>query len=132
MRLLLLCLLLSACVTTNVVPYRTLPPKASVEEVEVITERKPSREFEEVGLIEVDGAYGWTYAELVQKARQEGAKLGADAIIVSRDPIEGPTRATGRTIGNVSQVSAKRTDIPRLWVLAIIWKGQPAAATSTP
>lgn len=115
-------LALSGCATTNVVRYRNLEPKESVEAVEVYTERKPERGFEEVGLIEVDGAYGWTYAELIEKARKEGAKIGADAIIVSRDPFEGPTRATATTVGNTTRASARRTDIPRLWVVAIVWK----------
>lgn len=113
---------LSGCVTANVTRYRTLEPKASVEEVEVFTERQPERDFEEVGLIEVDGNFDSTYAELIEKAREEGAKLGADAIIVSRDPVEGPARVRGTTVGKTTLASARKTDIPRLWVVAVVWK----------
>lgn len=117
----LIALALGGCVSANVTRYRTLEPKASAEEVAVYTARLPDREFEEVGLIEVEGAKVSSYPELVKRAQKEGAKIGADAIIVSRRPISGAAAVVSE-VGDATMASVREEEIPRLWVVAIIWK----------
>jgi hypothetical protein len=111
---------LSGCVRASTTSYRALAPKPTPEAVEIFSERLPGREFEEVGLIEVTGPGAASYGKLVKRAQQEGAKLGADAIIVSRRPIRGASAVA--LDGPLPMVAASEDEVPRLWVVAIIWK----------
>lgn len=114
-------LALSGCVRASATSYRTLPPKASAEAVEVYSERLPERAFDEVGLIEVVGAEAASYVKLLKRAQQEGAKLGADAIIVSRRPIKSAA-AVVNEVNGMTFASVQQGEAPRLWVVAIVWK----------
>lgn len=110
---------LSGCVRANVTPYRTLPPRP-VQAVEVFSERVPEREFDEIGLIEVHGAQDSNYGKLVKRAQQEAAKIGADAIIVSRRPIKGADALVFS--GPLKGASVRESEEPRIWVVAVAWK----------
>ena len=125
---------LVACVTTRATPYSTLPVKASAEEVEVFTDTPPSRDYEEIGLIEVEqpGLVS-NYGDLVLRARREAAKMGADAIIVTRNPRKSKElMATGSREKNGSKsVTVIEKEVPRIMVKAIVWKHSPANHDST-
>jgi hypothetical protein len=120
---------LGACATprASTTAYRTLPAKASPAEVQVFTDGRPSRAFEEVGLIEVSKFGKVDYGQLIARAREEAAKIGADAILVTREKdvvstntsggVSGPNRRGGRTV-NSSTTTLER---PRVTVTAIAW-----------
>lgn len=115
---LLAILILPACIRANVTPYQTLAP-TTADQVQVFSERVPNREFDEIGLIEVEGGQVVSYGKLIQRAQQEAAKIGADAIIVSRRPIKS---ASGLVIdGPLPGVAVQETETPRIWVVPIIW-----------
>jgi hypothetical protein len=110
--------------------YRTLPPKASVAEVQVFTDGRPSRAFEELGLIEVSKFGRADYGRLIARAREEAAKMGADAILVTREKdvvstnttggVSAPDKRGGRTV-NSSTTTLER---PRVTVTAIAWSAR--------
>ena len=112
--------LLGACAPrVSVTRYRTLPAVQPTS-VAVFTERTPDRKFDELGLIEVTGAQAHSYSKLIATAREEAAKLGADAMIVSRRPIKGASAlALG---GPLPGAAVEETETPRLWVVAITWR----------
>ena len=125
-----LTLALGACApSTHATAFKHVPPKASAEEVEVFTEAKPGRPYEEIGAIEVSASElsNSRYGDLIQRARQRAAEMGADAIIVTRDP---QTRTTGAAYvpaqrgnrGAVVTRSAHTVETPRIQVAAIAWK----------
>ena len=107
--------------------YRTLPPKASVADVQVFTDGRPSRAFQELGLIEVSKFGRADYGRLIERAREEAAKIGADAILVTREKdvvstnttggVSAPDKRGGRTV-NSSTTTLER---PRVTVTAIVW-----------
>jgi hypothetical protein len=121
-----------ACATpaTSATSYRALPPKNSVEDVEVYTDVRPDRPHEELGVIDVKQglfALKGDYGKLILEARQRAAQMGADAIIVTRRPLEHTT-----TSGNVSKKknrkgetyteSTSTSETARISVVAIAWK----------
>lgn len=126
----ILALLLQGCVTAKVTRYRELEPKANAEAIEVFTERQPDRAYDEIGVIEVTATNGSSFSDMIAKARAEAAKLGADAIIVKREDEERIT-GTAATIGYTTIASARTRKTPRLWVIAIAWKGT-TSSVSTP
>lgn len=118
--LLITTFVISCAPRADVTAYRQLSP-VSPSSVEVFTDRRPGRDFEEIGLIEVNQGNGWQgYGDLVAKAQEEAALLGANAILVSRRPIEG---AVGFAIpGDIPTVAAQEDDAPRIWVVPIVWR----------
>jgi len=116
---------------TSATTYKTLPPKSSADEVEVFTDVRPDRPHEELGVIDVKSmglSLKSDYGKLILEARQRAAQMGADAIIVSRHPVE-----TTTTTGNVTSrkknkgggsyvESTSRNETARISVVAISWK----------
>jgi len=116
---------------TSATTYKTLPPKSSADEVEVFTDVRPDRPHEELGVIDVKSmglSLKSDYGKLILEARQRAAQMGADAIIVSRHPVE-----TATTIGNVTPrkknkgggsyvESTSTNETARISVVAISWK----------
>ena len=110
--------------------YKTLPPKASEDAVEVFTDVRPTRPHEELGVIDVKSmglSLTEDYGKLILAARQRAAQMGADAIIVTRRPVE-----TTTTVGNVNHRKGKKgsgytestttSEKARIAVVAIAWK----------
>lgn len=125
---------LAACVTTRATPYSAQPVKASAEDVEVFTDTPPSRDYEEVGLIEVEQpGLASNYGDLVLRARREAAKMGADAIIVTRNPKKSKElMETGSREKNGGRsLTVIEKEVPRIMVKAIVWKGPPTNHDST-
>ena len=125
-----LTLALGACApSTHATAFRQVAPKASAEQVEVFSDAKPGRPYEEIGTIEVSASElsHTRYGDLIQRARQRAAEMGADAIIVTRDPA---THTTGvayvppqkRNRGRVVTGSARTIETPRIQVAAVAWK----------
>jgi len=107
--------------------YRTLPPKASPADVQVFADGRPSRAFEEIGLIEVSKFGKVDYGVLIARAREEAAGIGADAILVTREKdvvstntsggVSGPDKRGRRTVNS----STTTLDRQRVTVTAIAW-----------
>jgi hypothetical protein len=125
-----LVLVTSACApSTHATAFRQATPKSSPAEVEVFTDARPDRPYEEVGAIEVAASElsNSRYGDLIQRARSRAAEMGADAIIVSRDP---QTRTTGlayvpparKKMGQLVSGTSRTIDTPRIQVVAIAWK----------
>ncbi len=127
-----LALAAGACApSTHATAFRQAPPKLSVGEVEVFTNVKPDRPYEEIGAIEVAGTElsNGGYGGLIERARARAAEMGADAIIVTRDP---QTRTTGlayvpaqdkkKKTGQIVTASSRTIETPRIQVAAIVWK----------
>lgn len=121
---------LAACApSTHATAYREVAPKTSAEQVEIFTDGKPDRPYEEIGAIEVSASElsNSRYGDLIQRARQRAAEMGADGIIVTRDPA---TRTTGvayvppnrRDHGQLVTGSSRTVETPRIQVTAIAWK----------
>jgi hypothetical protein len=124
----------SSCApTTHSTAYRQVAPKHAVEEVEVFTDAKPDRPYQEVGTIEVaaNELSNSRYGDLVQRARQRAADMGADAIIVTRDP---QSRTMGLAYvppqkkhqGQLVSGTSRTIETPRIQVAAIAWKQDEA------
>lgn len=106
-----------ATIRTDVTPYRTADSAVAVDSVEVISQEVRA-DHEELGLIEVRAVTTTvTYGELILRARQEAAALGADAVVISRDPIHG---AVATPV--YGSVIASQTERARVWAVAIRWK----------
>jgi hypothetical protein len=96
-------------------------------DVQVFTDGRPSRAFEEIGLIEVSKFGKVDYGRLIARAREEAAKIGADAILVTREKEVVSTNTTGgvsapdkrgrRTVNS----STTTLDRQRVTVTAIAW-----------
>jgi hypothetical protein len=125
-----LVLALIACApSTHSTAFRQVAPKSSADQVEVFTEGAPDRPYEELGVIEVAASElsNSRYGDLIQRARVRAAEMGADAIIVTRDPA---TRTTGfayvppqkKKTGQLVSASARTIETPRIQVSAIAWK----------
>jgi hypothetical protein len=121
---------LAACApSTHATAYRDVAPKTSAEQVEIFTDGKPDRPYEEIGAIEVSASElsNSRYGDLIQRARQRAAEMGADGIIVTRDPA---MRTTGlayvppqkRNHGQLISGSSRTVETPRIQVTAIAWK----------
>src|SRR5215208_8522326 len=98
--------LTAACASTQAssTPYQQRPPRHSADDVAVFTDTKPDRAYEEIGLIEVKKlGIGGGYGKLILRAREEAARMGADAIIVTRTP-----KTTENTVGTVSDARGRR------------------------
>jgi hypothetical protein len=122
--------MLAACASTqaNTTPYTRLPAKASAEEVEVFTDATPDRAFQEIGLIEVKNFGIGGYGQLVMRAREEAAQLGADAIIVKRTPVKkkemiATTKGKNKSDRRTNVQTVEKTE-PRITVRAIAWKAE--------
>jgi hypothetical protein len=123
---------LGACATprASTTAYKTLPAKASPADVQVFTDGRPSRAYEELGLIEVSKFGRADYGRLIARAREEAAKMGADAILVTREKdvvstnttggVSAPDKRGGRTV-NSSTTTLER---PRVTVTAIAWSAR--------
>jgi len=116
--------------STHSTAFRQVSPKSSAEQVEVFTEGVPEgRPYEELGVIEVSASElsNARYGDLIQRARARAAEMGADAIVVSRDPQSRsmgvayvpPHRNNG---GQLVTGSARTIETPRIQVSAILWK----------
>ena len=129
---LLLTAIAISCVApaTSATSYKALPPKASAADVEVFTDVRPDRPHEELGVIDVKQgllAFKADYGMLILAARQRAAQMGADAIVVTRRPLEHTT-----TTGDVSKRKGKKgetyveststSETARISVVAIAWK----------
>jgi hypothetical protein len=107
--------------------YRTLPPKASPADVQIFADGRPTRAYEELGLIEVSKFGSDDYGQLIERAREEAAKIGADAILVTRAKevvstntsggLSGPDKRGGRTVNS----STSTLERQRVTVTAIVW-----------
>jgi hypothetical protein len=128
--LLALAVTLGACApSTHATAFRQVAPKASAEDVEVFTEVKPDRSFEEIGVIEITASElsDSKYGDLIQRARVRAAEMGADAIVVTRDP---KSRSTGfayvprqrQKSGQLVSATSRTVETPRIQVAAIVWK----------
>lgn len=127
---------LVACVppSANATSYKTLPPKASADSVQVFTDVRPERPHEELGVIDVKSsplALKSDYGQLILEARQRAAQMGADAIIVTRRPVE-HTTTTGNVTphkknkgGGTYTESTSTSETARISVVAIAWKNAP-------
>ena len=125
-----------ACVppSTNATSYKALPPKASADAVQVFTDVRPDRPHEELGVIDVKSsplALKSDYGQLILEARQRAAQMGADAIIVTRRPVE-HTTTTGSVTphkknkgGGTYTESTSTSETARISVVAIAWKNAP-------
>jgi hypothetical protein len=110
--------------------YKTLPPKASAADVQVFADGRPSRAYEEVGLIEVSKFGKVDYGQLIARAREEAAGIGADAILVTREKdvvstntsggVSGPDKRGRRTVNS----STTTLDRQRVTVTAIAWSAR--------
>ena len=127
---------LVACVppSANATSYKALPPKASADSVQVFTDVRPERPHEELGVIDVKSsplALKSDYGQLILEARQRAAQMGADAIIVTRRPIEHTTTNGSVTPrkknkgGGTYTESTSTSETARISVVAIAWKNAP-------
>jgi len=121
---------LAACApSTHATAFRQVAPKSSAQEVDVFTEVKPDRPFEEIGTIEIAASElsNSKYGDLIERARVRAAEMGADAIVVTRDP---QTRNTGfayvpqqhKKSGQLVSATSRTVETPRIQVAAIAWK----------
>jgi hypothetical protein len=128
--MLALAVALAACApSTHATAFRQVAPKSSAEDVEVFTEAKPDRPYEEIGTIEISASElsDNKYGDLIDRARVRAAEMGADAIVVSRDP---KTRSTGfayvpsrrKKNGQLVSATSRTIETPRIQVAAIVWK----------
>ena len=123
---------LGACATprASTTAYRTLPPKASVADVQVFTDGRPSRTYEELGLIEVSKFGKVDYGRLIERAREEAARIGADAILVTREKevvstnTSGGVRAPDKRGNRAVNSSTTTLDRQRVTVTAIVWSAR--------
>ena len=125
---------LVACApSTQSTAFKQVAPKSSAEQVEVFTEGTPERPYEALGVIEVAASElsNSSYGDLIQRARVRAAEMGADAIIVTRDPA---TRSTGfayvppqkKKTGQLVSATSRTIETPRIQVTAIAWKARLA------
>lgn len=122
---------LAACApSTHATAFRQVAPKSSADEVEVFTDAQPGRSFEEIGTIEITASElsSSRYGDLIERARVRAAEMGADAILVTRDP---KTRNTGFVYvppkhktksGQLISTTSRTVETPRIQVTAIAWK----------
>ena len=118
----------------NVTSYAApRPAKASADSIQVFTDVRPERPHTELGVIDVKSsplALKSDYGQLILEARQRAAQMGADAIVVTRKPIE-HTTTTGSVTPNTKHKGATYTEststseTPRISVVAIAWKAAP-------
>ena len=113
--------------------FKPLPPKTSADAIEVFTDARPDRPHEELGLIDVKSsplALKSDYGALILEARQRAAQMRADAIIVTRRPIEhttttGSVAARKKNKGATYTESTSTSETARISVVAIAWKAAP-------
>ena len=119
----------SSCApSTHATAFRQVAPKSSPDQVEVFTEMPPTQPYEEVGTIEVAASElgSSRYGDLIERARGRAAEMGADAIIVTRDPA---TRTAGlayvppakKHTGQLVSGTSRTIETPRIQVAAIVW-----------
>jgi hypothetical protein len=125
-----LALITGACApSTHAATFKQVAPKTSAQEVEVFTDAKPQQPYQEIGVIEIAAAElsNSRYGDLIERARAKAAEMGADAIIVTRDP---KIRTTGfayvprakRGSGQLVSASMNTVETPRIQVSAISWR----------
>lgn len=118
----------------NVTSYTApRPAKASADSVQIFTDVRPDRPHTELGFFDVKSsllALKSDYGQLILEARQRAALMGADAIVVTRRPIE-HTTTTGNVTPNKKHKGATYTEststseTARISVVAIAWKTIP-------
>lgn len=119
----------SCAPSTHATAWRDLAPKGSADEVQVFTGSSPEQAYEEIGTIEVAAAElsDTRYGELIELARVRAAAMGADAIIVTRDP---QSRSMGagylspekKNRGQLLAGTSRTIETPRILVAAIVWR----------
>ena len=119
---------------TNVTSYTApRPAKASADSVQIFTDVRPERPHIELGFFDVKSsplALKSDYGQLILEARQRAAQMGADAIVVTRRPIE-HTTTTGSVTpnkkhkGSTYTESTSTSETARISVVAIAWKNTP-------
>lgn len=116
-----LCAISGGCAASrvSVTPYAEARQPVALEAVQLFTEREPRRDYDEVALIEVTGnAFaGWGY--LIARAREEAAKLGAQAVLVSRNPIQGAMISVDVSTGTAG---AAPVEGRKVWAIAAVWR----------
>jgi hypothetical protein len=110
--------------------YSSLPPKASADQVEVFTDVRPDRPHQELGVIDLKASplsLKTDYGKLILEARQRAAAMGADAIIVTRNPTTSTTTVGNKTRrkdnkGSTYTENTTNNETARISVVAIAWK----------
>ena len=118
----------------NVTSYTApRPAKASADSVQIFTDVRPERPHTELGAFDVKSsrlALKSDYGQLILEARERAAAMGADAIVVTRRPIE-HTTTTGSVTpnkkhkGSTYTESTSTSETARISVVAIAWKNTP-------
>jgi hypothetical protein len=92
----LVCLLAGGCVSTNVQRFDdTVRPAREPGAVEVLTET-PERRYTVIAVIEAkSGAVFDSFDDLRKEMREEAARLGGDAVILSPEEVEESFILTG-------------------------------------
>jgi hypothetical protein len=126
---------IAACTppVTNVTSFQARPAKASADSVQIFTEVRPDRPHTELGFFDVKSsplALKSDYGQLILEARQRAAQMGADAIVVTRRPIEHSTTTGSVTPnkkhkGSTYTESTSTSETARISVVAIAWKNAP-------
>ncbi len=119
--------------STHATAWRDVAPKTSAHAVQVFTESSPDRAYEEIGTIEVAAAElsDTRYGELIERARARAAAMGADAIIVTRNP-RSRTMGVGylsperKKRGQVLVGSSRTVETPRIQAAAVVWRERPS------
>jgi hypothetical protein len=118
--------LLSGCLPpiSHGTAYERLPPKASMDDVEVFTDARPERAYREVGHIDTRATspeFG-DYGRLITDARRRAAGMGADAIIVKRRMVrETETVQVGNGTDRHHEMIVH--EIATISAVAIAWTG---------
>jgi len=116
---------------SNVTSYSApRPAKASADSVQIFTDVRPERPHTELGFFDVKSsplALKSDYGQLILEARQRAAQMGADAIVVTRRPIEHSTTTGSVTPnkkhkGSTYMESTSTSETARISVVAIAWK----------
>ena len=118
---------------TNVTAFEARPAKASADSVQIFTDERPDRPHTELGFFDVKSsplALKSDYGQLILEARQRAAQMGADAIVVTRRPIEHSTTTGSVTPnkkhkGSTYTESTSTSETARISVVAIAWKNAP-------
>jgi len=119
---------------SNVTSYSApRPAKASADSVQIFTDVRPDRAHTELGFFDVKSsplALKSDYGQLILEARQRAAEMGADAIVVTRRPIEHSTTTGSVTPnkkhkGSTYTESTSTSETARISVVAIAWKTIP-------
>ena len=103
-------LLLSvACAGVGKVHYSSLVainrPARSAEQVDTFLTQRPSRPYQEIGILTYRAGTAEQYVDVVQYMRQKAAQLGADGIIMMGSK-SGPSMPVGYVIATMTDYQA--------------------------